>query len=83
MKKTETATRGLLELLAFKTGCMYLSDLHRADCLYRIQNAVSAISPEEYSLWEWNDAVYYITGKESFFRSQKRAASFLKSYENI
>lgn len=78
MTKTESPMLGLLEQLSFRTGCMYLSDLHTPALLPLIQHAVRNISPQDYSLWEWNDAVHYITGQKHSFENQAEAAAFLK-----
>lgn len=82
MGKTETDGIGLLELISSKAGCMYLSDLRQPGLLSIIRSVVRDISPEQYSLWEWNDAAVYITGEKVFFRNQKQAAVFLQSYKN-
>lgn len=79
MKKTNM--EGLLETLSFKTGCMYLTDLHQPRLLPMIQYAVRGLSPEQFSLWEWRDAVNYITGEEHAFQTPEEAATYLANYE--
>lgn len=74
-------TLGLLELISFKTGCMYLSDLHQSHQLLFIQHAIREIPVEEFSLQEWNDAVEYITGEKVCFSGQKQAALFLQHHK--
>lgn len=76
----ETEKTGLLELLSFRTGCMYLSDLRQIRLLPEIQHVVRSISPEKFSLWEWCDAVSYITGEAHSFSSPGEAASYLLNY---
>lgn len=83
MQKTGIEKSGLLDTLTVRTGYMYKSDLQRPECLPQIRYAVGGIAPEQYSRQEWNDAIHYITRKKSYFRSQKQAASFLKTYEGI
>lgn len=80
MEKSEI-TLGLLEFISFKVGCMYLSDLHQPNLLPLIQHTIRGLSPRQFSLWEWNDAVQYITGKEGVFPDQEQAASYLLSYK--
>lgn len=55
----------LLEVLQYKTGCMYLSDLHNPDNMHLVRHALREIIPEFFSLREWTDAVCYITGQKS------------------
>lgn len=45
MEQTEMAMVGLLEILAFRSGCTYLSDLHQPEFLPAIQRALYRISP--------------------------------------
>ena len=42
--------------------------------------ALCNIPPEQFSLWEWQDAVAYITEETLSFESQQRAADYLKNY---
>ncbi len=62
---------GLLDYLVIKTGCMYLSDLSQKEMLCEIQHAVRELDPEAFSLWEWNDAVAYITREPVSFSWQR------------
>ena len=61
---------GLLDYLLLKTGCMYLSDLSQREMLCEIQHC-RELDPEAFSLWEWNDAVAYITKRTGFFSWQR------------
>lgn len=80
MKQAEMLVAGLLEILASQTECMYLSDLHNPEFLPAIRRALCGISPEQFELREWQDAVAYITGEQLSFKSQKQAADYLKKY---
>lgn len=80
MEQTEMTMVGLLEILAFRSGCMYLSDLHQPRFLPAIRRALCNISPKQFSLWEWQDAVAYITEESHSFDSPEQAADYLKNY---
>ena len=81
MEQTEMTMVGLLEILAFRSGCMYLSDLQQPRLLPAIRRALCSIPPEQFSLWEWQDAVSYITEEALSFESQEQAADYLKKYQ--
>lgn len=66
----------LLEELAGQLGCMYISDLHRAE-RRELRCCLRTVHAEAYSLWEWNDAAQYLTGREKRFSGQKEAKKFL------
>lgn len=53
---------GLLETIKSQVGCTFISDLHDYDLLIQIQHYLHKIDAEDYSLFEWIDAVEYITG---------------------
>ena len=77
MQMTKDKDAGLLECIASEVGCMYLSDLHQARLLETIRKVVFAIDPAKYSVSEWNDAVFYITGHKAEFETQTKAKDFL------
>ena len=68
---------GLLEILAFKSSCMYLSDLRFHKNLPSVQHALQEIDPECYCLREWNDAVQYLTGENMNFSTREEALNYL------
>ena len=72
MEQPEMTMVGLLEILAFRSGCMYLSDLHQPRFLPAIRRALCNISPKQFSLWEWQDAVAYITEESHSFDSPEQ-----------
>ena len=74
----KVSQEGLLEAIGRLTGCCYLSDLRRPGMLSRIRRAVGKLDPRQYSLWEWNDAVCYLTGRDLRFESREEAAGFLR-----
>lgn len=51
----------LLDYLAWKTGCEYLSDLHRQP-VWRIQRALEQVPTHAFSPKCWADALAYLTG---------------------
>ena len=73
---------GLLEYLAANCGCMYISDLHQPEVLEKIKLLIPKIDPYSYSVWEWNDAVSYITGSATAFETRKEAVDFLIKIRN-
>lgn len=72
---------GLLDYIAFKSGCMFLSDLHDPQNLLFIKTTLRYIVPSMFGLKEWNDAVTYITSKQISFHSGEQAMEYLLSYE--
>ena len=53
----------LVDYLSYRTGCAFLSDLRNLDDGERkyICGVLREISPTDASLWEWNDALTYLT----------------------
>ena len=70
----------LLEYLSLQAGCMYLSDLHQPWYRFSIQHALRGLSPEWFSLKEWNDAAAYITQRDRSFETEEQARQFLLDY---
>ncbi len=54
---------GLLEYMAHRTGCEYLSDLRYLSCWeqVRLSREVSRIPAAAFPLETWNDALAYLT----------------------
>ena len=69
----------LLEYIAAKEGCQYLSDLSksRRTSLFFMARIIREIDPNEYTLQEWNDAIEYITGETVCFDTVEQAAQGL------
>ena len=72
---------GLLDYIAFKSGCAFLTDLHDPKNLLFIKTTLHSIAPSLFRLDEWNDAVAYITGKDISFQSGAQAMEYLLSYK--
>ena len=71
---------GLLEYIAQKSGCEYLSDLHIYKERYYIRKTIVEIEPQLYSLREWTDAVCYITEQYMEFETVEQAVKYLLEY---
>lgn len=69
-------TMGLLDILAAKSGCMYLSDLSEGKRLL-LPHDLMGIEAEAFSLREWEDAVSYLTGEERSFETPEQAKQYL------
>ena len=72
--------KDLLERLAKKAGCAYLSDLHAPQWASRLQAVLEEVAPEQAGLEEWNEAVDYITGTNQGYTSKKEAREQLLRY---
>lgn len=72
----------LLEVLQYKTGCMYLSDLHIPENTHLVLHAIKKINPEFFSLQEWTDAICYITEQEVQFNKISDAVRYLEGYSH-
>lgn len=77
MDVTNANSTDLLDDLCSGIGCLYLSDLHDRRCLPSVQRVLRGVDPSRYSLREWIDAVYYITGNRLCFESGEQAAQYL------
>ena len=72
--------KDLLEHLAYKTGCMHISDLPR--CRQGLLGAVWSIPEETYSVEEWRKTVDYIYNTEMRFETVRDAKKFILSCHN-
>ena len=69
----------LLEFLARKTGCLYLSDLLDTERLYP---AIQNIPEEKYPLDEWNEMIAYIYRTDERFTSVAGIKRYIASLED-
>ena len=69
-------TMGLLDILAAKSGCMYLSDLAVGKVLL-LPHYLRELDADAFSLREWEDAVSYLTGEERSFETPEQAKQYL------
>ena len=71
---------GLLDNIAAKCGCSYLSDLVYTDRDDEIKSALRSIHPDDFSVQEWMDVIEYLTRETAPpFVSQLDAALYLLS----
>lgn len=61
----------LVDYLAYKARCTYVSDLHYLDSTRKLKIAyeLGKLDPEVYPLKEWIDALEYLTGKQESYSS--------------
>ncbi|POP31520.1 hypothetical protein C3B58_16065 [Lactonifactor longoviformis] len=67
----------LLERLAEELGYDYISDLHIMNKYDDMLKILGDISPDEYSLGEWNSAVQYLLREEIVLESSRKAREYL------
>ena len=74
----------LLDMMAVQIGSPYLSDLHYLNEQQRAQLAQSLgkVTAKDEDLFEWNDALMYLTGKKKTYASAERAKSALLNFLN-
>lgn len=67
----------LLDILAYKTGCLYVSDLKIKANSELIKFELEKLSVQDFSLEQWNDAIEYLTEETTYFESREEAKKFL------
>jgi len=73
----------LLHILSERTGCMYLSDLKFIRDTQKIKNELEKLSPQDFPVKQWNDAINYLTETKVDFSSEMEAKNFLLGAEII
>jgi hypothetical protein len=73
--------KDLLEVLAEKSGCMFISDLRTMTVTRRLVSALEEINPDDFSLAEWNNVAHYLTSDQISFASCEEAQHYLMSYQ--
>lgn len=71
---------GLLDILAAKSGCTYLSDLAGAGSSTLLPHYLQEIDAAAFSLREWEDAAAYLIGQSCSFETQEQAKQFLIAF---
>ena len=74
----------LLDFLAYKAGCAYLSDLPRATGWQRarLMRALENIPADAASLHDWNDALDYLTQASPASTTQEARARLMAALSN-
>ena len=67
----------LLHILSERTGCMYLSDLKFIRDTQKIKSELEKLSPQDFPVKQWNDAINYLTETKVDFSSEMEAKNFL------
>ena len=73
----------LLHILSERTGCMYLSDLKFIRDTQKIKSELEKLSPQDFPVKQWNDAINYLTETKVDFSSEMEAKNFLLGAEII
>lgn len=69
----------LLQYLAELARVYYISDLHNKSYTLKVYLALEKLSPDNYSLSEWEEAVEYILGQRgNTFDTPSSACQFLR-----
>lgn len=79
-KEDLSAKMGLLDRIAFESGCMYVSDLRNCTITSHCRIAVTIIPASDYPVKVWEDAVYYMIGIEEKFETSEQAKTRLLEY---
>lgn len=67
----------LLDQLALKLGCSYLSDLKCSQNLQRIRAFLQDMNPKDFSVEEWDYALSYLLDREVCVQTPAEAANIL------
>lgn len=73
----------LLLYLAETMGCQCISDLKFIADIRWIKFEISLLSPNDFSLTDWNDAVNYFTGETIVFENEESAKEYLLKAKSI
>lgn len=71
----------LLEFLAYKAGCPYLSDLRFLSPEQRryLAQGLERLTPRKEDTWEWNDALAYLSAEPSQETAQAARERLIQS----
>lgn len=70
----------LLEELAERVNCCYLSDLSLGKNRNLIMGALKEISAGEYPICQWNDGIYYLLRHQENFQDADQARDYLMNH---
>lgn len=71
----------LLEYLAEKLGCAFLSDLRESPSPGSMRKTIREIPADAFPVKQWKDAVAYLTGRDADFASAQEAKEYLSNYD--
>lgn len=74
------AEQGLLDFLAEKSGCEYLSELRDMQKDRKINWILDKVDADSFSFKDWKDAVEYFTKTKREFQDKESAKAYLKKY---
>ncbi|MEA4942474.1 hypothetical protein SDC9_93755 [bioreactor metagenome] len=74
-------TKDLLEDLAERLDCIYLSDLRTEKYRSRAVHAALEFSPEDYSVFQWRDAANYLLDLTEPPQTTAEARKLLQEWE--
>lgn len=77
--------QSLLDLMAIQMKCEYLSDLRflsPEQCRYLAQK-LDRLTPREEDIWDWNDALNYLTGAPPESTAQAAKAKLVQELAGI
>lgn len=67
----------LLQDLTQMTGCSFISDLKFLPEPDLIKIVLKNVSSDAYSVFDWNQTVYYLTGNKELFDDAEQAKQYL------
>ncbi len=70
----------LLDLFAMYTNSIYISDLPKQAREKLSETVIERINAYDYSLYEWNEAVNYMTRCWDVFDSREQAKKYLLNF---
>ncbi|BAK97266.1 hypothetical protein OBV_00680 [Oscillibacter valericigenes Sjm18-20] len=73
--------KDLLEALAQRLDCAYLSDLRTKEFQARAIRAALDFSPEDYSAFQWRDAASYLLNLAERPNTTEEAREVLRNWE--
>lgn len=73
--------KDLLEALAERLDCTYLSDLRTKEIQRRAVRMALEFSPEDYSAFQWRDAAAYLLNLTEQPRTTEEARKALQDWE--
>ena len=74
------AEQGLLDFLAEKSGCAYLSELRDKQKSIEINRILDKVDADRFSEKDWRDAVEYFTEVKQEIQDKKSAKAHLRNY---